>query len=257
MQLAVWLRVLAADDGPVVPAGARARNDAAGKVLGLVGAWAPGYVKKHAPCSLDDDDASEALQHLLTRCSLGKARFRGETEGEAHSYCMRILLNKARDLCRAKRRTRSLTRTNDDGDGEEMDVVGDTDIALDEVALREIATALELVEQVLHRLHRAKDVPGLVTSLRCHVDARLGATLEEQLETFGYVAGEARTKETFVKARNRVYQYRNRGRKAGVAALDALVGEGRLAAADVEHVRRILDGGAEVRATERATSEMS
>lgn len=250
MQLASWLRILAADGG------ARERNDAAQRVLSLVGAWAPGYVKKNAPCSLDDDDAGEALQHLLTRCALGKSRFRGETEGEAHAYCMRVLLNKARDICRAKRRMRSLTRQSDDGDGEEIEIVGDTDIALDEVALREIANTLELVEQILHRLHRAKDVPGLVTSLRCHVDARLGATLEEQLETFGYADGEPRTKETFVKARNRVYQYRNRGRKAGSAALEALIGEGRLHEADVEHVRRILVGDPEVRA-EKPAAELS
>lgn len=250
MQLASWLRILAADDA------ARARNEAAGKVLGLVGAWAPGYVKKHAPCSLDDDDAAEALQHLLTRCSLGKARFRGESEGEAHAWCMRILLNKARDLCRAKRRTRSLVRGGDGEDGEEIEIIGDTEVALDEHALREIATTLEMVEQVLHRLHRAKDVPGLITSLRCHVEARLGATLEEQLETFGYAEGEARTKETFVKARNRVYQYRNRGRKAGLAGLDALMAEGRLDAVDVEHVRRILEGGGEGR-PERAAAESS
>ena len=241
MQLASFLRILAAD------ATVRERHDAASRVLRLVGAWAPGYVKKHAPCSLDDDDAADALQHLLTRCSLGNARFRGESEGEAHAYCMRILVNKARDICRAKRRTRSLTRTTDDGESEEMELVGDTDVATDEVALREIRDALALVEQVLPRLHRAKDVPGLLTSLRCHIDARLGATLEEQLDAYGYAEGEARTPETFVKARNRVYQYRNRGRKAGVAALEALLAEGRLREADVELVRRLLDGGVEAR----------
>lgn len=250
MQLASWLRILAADGTP------RERNDAATRVLTLVGAWAPGYVKKHAPCSLDDDDASEALQHLLTRAALGKARFRGESEGEAHSFCMRVLVNKARDICRAKRRTRSLTRAGGEDEGEEIELVGDTDIALDEVALREIASTLELVEQILHRLHRAKDVSGLVTSLRCHVDARLGATLEEQLESFGYVEGEARTKETFTKARNRVYQYRNRGRKAGIAALEALIGEGRLREADVEHVRRILDCDGDTR-VEKSAADVS
>ena len=44
----------------------------------------------------------------------------------------------------------------------------------------------------------------------------------------------------FVKARNRVYQYRNRGRKAGCGALTALVGEGRLGPDDIEHAVRIL-----------------
>lgn len=234
MNLCGWLRVLAAEGT------SRGRNEAAAQVRSQVAAWAGGYVRRHAPCSIDDDDVSEALQHLLMRCATGTSRFRGETEGEAHAYCMRIMTNKARDLCRAKRRFRSLTQTNDDGDDTEMELVGDTEVALDEMALRDIAEVFQLVEQAIVRLHRAKDAPGLVLSLRCHVDARLGATLEDQLDTHGYLEGEARDAETFVKARNRVYQYRNRGRKAGCAALTALVGEGRLGADDIEHAVRIL-----------------
>lgn len=234
MNLCGWLQVLAAEGTP------RGRNEAAAQVRAQVTAWAGGYVRKHAPCSIDDDDVSEALQHLLVRCATGTSRFRGETEGEAHAYCMRVLTNKARDLCRARRRFRSRTRTNDEGDDTEIELVGDTEVALDEMALRDLAEVFQLVEQAITRLHRAKDAPGLVVSLRCHVDARLGATLEEQLETHGYLEGEARDPHTFTKARNRVYQYRNRGRKAGCAALRALVAEGRLGPDDVEHAVRIL-----------------
>lgn len=234
MNLCGWLRILSAEGT------ARERNEAAAHVRTQVAAWAGGYVRRHAPCSVDDDDVSETLQHLLMRCATGTSRFRGETEGEAHAFCMRVLSNKGRDLCRAKRRFRSLTQTNDDGDDADMELVGDTEVALDEMALRDIAEVFQLVEQAIVRLHRAKDAPGLVESLRCHVDARLGATLDDQLESHGYLEGEARDAATFVKARNRVYQYRNRGRKAGCAALTALVGEGRLGPDDIEHAVRIL-----------------
>jgi len=64
VNLCGWLRILTAEGTP------QGRNEAASQVRTQVAAWASGYVRRHAPCSVDDDDVSEALQHLLMRYTL-------------------------------------------------------------------------------------------------------------------------------------------------------------------------------------------
>ena len=212
----------------------RERNDVAGRIQANVGAWAKPYLFRVAPCRLGEDDVDEAVQHLLMRCTLGSSRFKGASEGEAHSWCMRVLANKGRDLCRAKRRAAvSLDATSDDDDRPR---VPEPAVEPDHgaIAMRALAAVFEAIAAELPRLHRKQDIEGIVRSVRVHVEARMGASVEEQCATYG--EGEPLS----TKLQNRIYQYRNRGRKAACEALTSLVAQGRFAPEDVEDARRLL-----------------
>ncbi|MBX3227336.1 MAG: hypothetical protein KIT84_34630 [Labilithrix sp.] len=244
MQLAAWLTMVS-DPGLA----ARERNGVFARIHATVNGWAKPYLFRVAPCRLGEDDVDEAVQHLLTRCALGSARFKGKTEGEAHAWCMRVLANKGRDICRARRRlvTGQLDAGDDDDDRPR---VAEPSVDPDNTALavRAIEAVFAAIHAELPRLHRKQDVDGIVRSVRVHVEARMGATIEEQCAT--YAADEAPPGQApSTKAQNRVYQYRNRGRKAACEALSSLVAQGRFAPEDVEEARRLLgcdvaDGGA-------------
>jgi DNA-directed RNA polymerase specialized sigma24 family protein len=226
-------------------ASASERNAAAAKLLSLLRSWAPGFLRKNAPGRLDDDDIDECVQHLLTRCATGTSRFRGQSEGEAHSWCMRVLVNKARDVRRQKR---DLLRVYEGSEADTMHPELEIPVApnLDPIAADEFISILEMVEGEVPRLHRAQDAGTLARALRCHVEARLGATIEEQIEAYGWSGTEGPRDATgAARARNRVYQYRARGRTAGCEALRSLVAQGRLPIEDVAQAHRFL--GCEVR----------
>lgn len=210
------------------------RNNAARRLLSNIKTWVGRFLRRASPCTLDADDLEETIQHLMIRCATGSSRFRGSTEGEAHAWCMQVLQNKARDLCRSRWR---LKRADSESDFDQPDSA-----SLESLSVSELNRVIEAIVRELPRLHRRQDVEGLVRSLRCHIEARLGATMEEQMEVYGFAAepGAGRSPETAAKARDRVYQYRKRGRAAGCEALSALVAQGHFAAADVTDVRRLL-----------------
>jgi hypothetical protein len=76
--------------------------------------------------------------------------------------------------------------------------------------------------------------------LRCHIEARMGAEMDEQIETYGFEPDEARSPESAARARQRVYQYRSRGRVAGCEALSSLVAQARFAPEEVAYTQRLL-----------------
>ncbi len=229
----------------------RDRNEAAAHVLTLLRGWAPAYVRRAAPCPLDEDDIEEAIQHLLAQSATGSSRFRQRTEGEAHAWCMRVLLNKSRDLCRLRR---SLDRQGETEDADSERGSRQIPVAPDheDLAVRELIGILEAIEGELMYLHREKDVPTVARSLRCYVESRLGASIDEQVAALGDELG---TSSGLVRARNRIYQHRARGRAAGCEALRSLVARGRFTAEDVEPARRFLGcEGATVEADCRSVS---
>ena len=94
-----------------------------------------------------------------------------------------------------------------------------------DAASKRIQAMVVRVEETIVRTSRQNDAPGLLTSFRCHVDARLGASIEMQIDKYAWTGeheGEARTEESTLRARNRVYQWRKRGREAGCRALRSL-----------------------------------
>jgi DNA-directed RNA polymerase specialized sigma24 family protein len=234
--IAGWLRLLAAEN-----ATPQERNEAAGRLLAAVSAWAAPYVRRTVSSSLDEADIDEVVQHLLARSATGSSRFRGTTEGEAHKWCMRVLSNKAQDVCRRRRRLAYLSRrAKEDVSEEDLGPEPSVEPELETIAAHELSEMLEAVAAELPPLHRLKDVDGLLRSLRCHVEARLGATIEDQLEAYGFGGDDDRTPQSFARARSRVYQYRARGRAAGCEALSALVVQRRFTPEDVVGAQRLL-----------------
>jgi hypothetical protein len=156
---------------------------------------------------------------------------------------MRVLANKGRDLCRDRRRMRRAADSANDDDESPVDQGPSVEPNLEPLAAAELERLLQAIAGELPRLHRPQDVDGLLRSLRCHLEARLGASIEDQLEAYGFAPDEPsdrRGPESFARARNRVYQYRARGRAAGCEALASLLAQGLFGADDVSDVHRLL-----------------
>ena len=228
MNLSACLMLLASLDTPP-----RERNEAARRLYVLLGDWVPRLVKGMAPCRLSDDDAMDVLQHAVDKACLGGARFRGTTEGEAHAWIKRIVANKSIDLCRARRGITS--------DETEIERIPDSHDVADPGPLR---AAVEEIGEALSRLHRPNDAKTLARAFECHLEARVGAAdIEDQIERYGYEganANEPRDEAGKVRARNRVYQYRKRGREAGCRALRALTESGKYGAEEAREIARFL-----------------
>jgi DNA-directed RNA polymerase specialized sigma24 family protein len=235
MNLCGWLRTLGASE-----TASHERNRSAEAIYADLRKWAAAYVRRTSPCPLTDDDVDEAIQHVLMRAATGTCRFQGDTEGEAFSWCMRVLLNRARDRCREKRRFHLISGSDREFGPDVTGPEPETQADHEALALHEFQDILAEIEAALVRLHRAQDVEGLTLALRCHLEARLGASPEEQVARFSPDGRLPADAEAAVRARNRIYQYRNRGRRAGCEALAALVAEGRYSAEDVEHAAQLL-----------------
>jgi DNA-directed RNA polymerase specialized sigma24 family protein len=210
-----------------------ARNDAARRLYVLLGDWVPRLVRGMAPCRLSDDDALDVLQHVIDKSCLGGARFRGTTEGEAHAWVKRIVANKSIDLCRARRGL-----TNDEA---AIERVPDSHDVADPGPLR---AAVDTIKEALATLHRPNDAKSLARAFECHLEARVGAAdIDDQIERYGYDApytDEPRDEAGRVRARNRVYQYRKRGREAGCRALRTLAEAGKYGAEEAREIARFL-----------------
>jgi DNA-directed RNA polymerase specialized sigma24 family protein len=223
--LAAWLKVLAAEEAPRA-----SRNEAAGEVMRILEGWVPSLLRS-GPCKLSRDDMDDVAQHVLIKASLGTARFRGESDGEAYAWIKRIVRNKAIDICRANKVI--------------LDDVPSEDRPAEAEAITEeraYGAALRRIEETIWRRHRKNDAESLVLALRCHLDARYQA-IDDQIERYGYqgqYANEPRDEAGRLRARNRVYQYRKRGREAGCGALTALVAERVIEADEAMGVARFL-----------------
>lgn len=221
MNLAGFLMVLAAEG-----ASPSERNRAAARVHENITTWIGGFLRGKG-FALDEDDKDDIVQHVLFRASTGTARFRGESEGEAHAWCRKVAYNKAVDIVNMKKREiveapadssrpQSIERTAGDLGEESGAVRGEAE------RVRELVAR---IEDTIRRTSRKNDTPSLILSFRCHVDARLGDSIEAQIEKYGFgegFAGEPRDHDGVLRARNRVYQWRKRGREAGCKALGAL-----------------------------------
>ncbi len=245
-ELLGWLTVLAADDDGSVRS-RRARDEACTAIYRVLDGWVPALVRRGAPCRLTDDDAMDILQHVVDKAALGTARFRGQSEGEARQWVKRIVANKAIDICRRA----PVAAPPSSSLGARRELVTEPHERIDEEALR---AAFDAIEETLVRTHRRNDADTLVRALRCHMEARLGsASIDEQIDRYGFqgaYANEPRDDAGRRKARDRVYQYRKRGREAGCAALGALATEGRYGEDDARALGALLGckgGGARPR----------
>jgi hypothetical protein len=203
------------------------RNQAAARVYQNLSGWVGGFLRNKG-FHLGEDDREDILQHVLLRASTGTARFRGMSEGEAHGWCRRVVYNKAVDLVTITNREKS----TDHGDvGANLEAQKPAGASASEVqrASEEIQALIVKLEETIIRTSRKADAPGILQLFRVHVDARLGATLEQQIERWAFTgdnAGNDGTEVAWVRARNRIYQWRKRGREAAYRAIKALAAAG-------------------------------
>lgn len=203
--------------------------------------WGPGYLHNRFGHSLADDTVDDAIQHVMMQATLGSARFRGSLEGEARKWCRTLLYRFAIDELR---RGRHIDRTDDDHLERQRDVPGHTAAmpAPDEGdAFRCVYRILEHIRAEIVEGRRGEAAETISRSFECHLASRRGDTLEEQLSAWaGFEGGDAESNE-FKRARDRVYQYRKRGRVAGCRALSALAEGSKFIEEEIALMRRVLD----------------
>jgi DNA-directed RNA polymerase specialized sigma24 family protein len=236
MSLSAWLMVLAAPD-----ATPRQRNEAAAGAYRILSEWIPRLVKGIAPCALSHDDALDILQHVADKAALGTSRFRGTTEGEAHAWVKRIVANKAIDICRARRPMAALSP---EPGGSEGAPVRELRAEEDMGDVGPFLAAVDAIKAFIAENHRPNDAKTLARAFDCHIDAHMrGTDIDEQIARYGYdepYASEPRDTAGKIRARNRVYQYRKRGRDAGCRALAVLVEKGRYSSEEARDIARFL-----------------
>lgn len=203
--------------------------------------WGRGYLNNRFGASLGDETMDDAIQHVMMQAALGSARFRGTSEGEARKWCRTLLHRFAIDELRRGRR---IDRSDSDRLERQRDVPGHTAAmpAPDEGdTFRCVCLILEHIRAEIVEGRRGEAAETISRSFECHLACRKGDTLEEQLRTWaGFEGGEAESNE-FKRARDRVYQYRKRGRVAGCRALSVLAEGSKFIEEEIALMRRVLD----------------
>lgn len=217
-------------------ASCKERNEAAALLLKALSQSIGSLLRKQGITlgSVPDALVEDATQHVLIQASVGRARFRGESEGQAFYWCGRVAANWLRDeLTRAEKPTRAGTTTNE----------------LPGAATAEDAQVHNALGSLFEKVRAevcTTQPPLAVMQVACVIRYREGATLAEQVEEFGWhgeFAATERTPEARLAARDRVYKYRQRGRVAAYAALDELVRKRSIDPDEAEDLRRVLGGG--------------
>lgn len=165
-----------------------------------------------------DVTVDEAVQKVVLEASLGTARFRGEDERAARAWCNRILQRYVLDQLRRSGRHVELDSAPPMTAKAEADPFTGRDL---EVLFVKLDTALT-------RLHRARDLATVSQNLQCHLEARLlGTSIEEQISRWAD-PGQGAAQAALRRARDRIYQFRRRGKVAGCQALRSLLETGEI-----------------------------
>jgi len=218
------LRLLANDE-----AGAQPRERAAGALYRELRRFAKSVIRRRAH-DVPEPVIEEAIHKVVLEASLGHARFRGEDERSARAWCNRILQRYAIDYFRGQR------HQVPEEDAPELRASADDDPLL----IADIESLLDQLVATLPRLHRARDLAAVVQNLKIHLEARLmGRSLDEQV--IDYIPSDAtKGEEGERKARDRVYQWRRRGKLAACNALASLLESGELNATDGDLLGRLI-----------------
>ncbi len=224
MDLLPELQVLANDEAD--PA---SRERAARALYARLRQMGPGMilrVRPHTPHHIID----EAIQKVVIKASLGTARFRGDDERAARAWCNKILQHYVVDYFRRRRRQVD----------EDKAPVPATAREQDPFVERDLRTLLERLHEAITRLTRPRDLETVMHNVRVHLEARvLGADIDTQIERWAKPEDPEDTTE-LRRARDRVYQYRRRGKVAACRALAALEESGEVTAEEGDLLQRIL-----------------
>jgi hypothetical protein len=185
------------------------------------------YQAVRARSMLDD-----AIQHVATVATTGRARFRGTHPAEAVAWCSSVLANQVRSELRWQSRHRHI---------EPLDSVPPMRAA---AADARIAVS-QLRQDLLHHLERTRTpraAQSLFRAACCYLDHLTGTSLDRQIERW---AGEseqgASEKVEMRRARNRIYQYHRRGRRVLNELLEPTL-VGRLGSRAQQHSARLNHG---------------
>jgi len=182
----------------------RERNMAARQLLPALsqrGLWLAG---KDASRKLSAADLEDVVQHVLLQASVGTARCDSATEGGAWAWCRAVAYHKAIDLLEQQRRE---SPSEDPLAGKEPQSVHDDE----ERVLEETDQILKQIVEVTQHAPRGDDK---AVSVSCVIEYLIGgASIEEQIERWGFPDGRpaGATRLEIERARNRVYAYRSRG----------------------------------------------
>ncbi len=218
------LQRLAHDDLP------RAQREAAASALYReVRRFAPGALYRRFP-GLPEVVVEEAIHKVVLEASLGRSRFRGDDERAARAWCNRILHRYAIDHFRYRRNKVHL----DDAPPVRAPADDDPVFAADLVDL------FDRMIGVLSRLHRPRDLERVTTNVRVHIEAHLlGEDIEAQMMRYGDLGPDPTATERR-RARDRIYQYRRRGKLAACAAWATLLETGEVSTVEADLLSRLL-----------------
>jgi len=223
MALLPILSALAKDDLP-----ASARREALRQLYDEVEGWGWRRLRARMP-GVPAAVFEDATQKLALKACLGTTRFAGDTEAAAKAWAYAILRNHTLDWFRRERRLEALPE----------EPMPPPRPALDHQPAVDFGALLARVDAALPRLHRARDLETVRQNIHCYLEHRvLGRSLDEQLSR--WAPAEEETEEATRRARDRVYQYRRRGRTAACRASLGLLESGEIGAEEALLLDRLL-----------------
>ncbi len=224
MSLCQWLQILASDATSRMD-----RERAASHLYQELRHFAPGVVRRRF-YRASDDLIDEAIQKVVLKASLGRARFRGDDDRAARAWCSRILQRYVLDVIRRERRLVDL----DDAPQQRAPATPDP------LAGQDMETLLDRLEGALARLHRERDLEMVRHNLRVHLEARIvGTDIDAQIARWA-APDDPDDKVALRRARDRIYQYRRRGKVAGCEAVQALLETGEITPAEADLLVRLV-----------------
>jgi DNA-directed RNA polymerase specialized sigma24 family protein len=155
-------------------------------------------------------DLGDVVQHVALVASTGSCRFRGDHPGQAVAWCLRIFDNHlAGQLRRGRRETEHDMSERSDGSLRPAPGDGDPSPAASADVLAQLR-----VEALRHlqRTRRAAVVDGLYRAVCCYLDHVNGASTRSQIERWA-ANGQDASADGRRRARDRLYQYRLRGKQ--------------------------------------------
>lgn len=224
MSLCALLQTLAAETDRDL------RDEAATALYAELRSFAGGVIRRRFP-GAPDHVVDEAIHKVVFKASLGRSRFRGEDERAARAWCKRIMHRYVLDWLRRNDRAIDL---------EDAPPKALARAAPDPFLERDVQLLLQRVDEALVHLHRARDLEGVRDNLRCHLETRLmGESIEAQIARWAPTDAPAET-PAWRRSRDRVYQYRRRGKVAGCQAVEALLDAGEIDGVEADLLVRII-----------------
>jgi hypothetical protein len=176
-----------------------------------------------------DGVIADAVQAVALAASARRAPFRGQNEAAARAWCRRVLLSHVSNELRTRQARRALhvrdLGVQDAPDSSFLEAAPPSENEEGRLSPSGVARAvavLRLVREHVVGTHRPRDAESTMRAVWCYLEYLSGATLEQQLGTFGESesaeASGGAGPASVGRARNRVYKLRQRGRTALHAA---------------------------------------